>query len=207
MKIEGTTFIDGGLLSNNPTLEVLNEAALFRDRENTSFRCILSIGTGISQTKSERHSGLSSTQRALFASLRTSTQAVDSQVKERFPNKGIYWRFEPKEALELNRTGRDTLNVLRKAALYLRDDGDEKKTLAKVAQMLVQQRRARADTPAWESFALHVSYICKRAPCSSAFPNRQALLRHWERDHGNEVPDESTLANVEAELDDCRKFN
>jgi hypothetical protein len=183
LKIEGARFIDGGLLSNNPTLEVLKEAALFRDRGNTHFCCILSIGTGVSLTESKRHSGLSSTQKALFSSLRTSTATVNSQIRELFPDPDRYWRFESGESLEHNR-----------------------QELAKVARLLVKQRRARADTPAWESFALQVSYICKRIPCSQAFPNRQALLRHWERDHDEEVPDKSKLASIEAELDSCLQF-
>lgn len=210
IEIEGAKFTDGALLSNNPTLEVLKEAALFRDRGNTAFCCILSIGTGVAPTESQRHSGLSSTQRALFASLRTSTATVNSQIKELLPDPDCYWRFEPKEALEPNRQRRDTLeDILRKAARDLHKGGVEKQGLAKVARILVKQRRARADTPAWESFALHVSYTCKRTPCShsAAFPNRQALSRHWERDHDEEVPDESMLADVEAELDNCRQFN
>jgi hypothetical protein len=196
VKSEQVCFTDGGLLSNNPIVDVFQEAASFRDLGDTAFGCIVSIGTGVSQTSKPWHNGILATQRALVASLATSDATVDSQMKHLLQDSELdrYWRFEPQGIR------------LRLATLKFLDDTVAKQRLSKVARVLVRRRKERADTPAWESFAIQVSYVCSKIPCSLTYANRQALLRHWTWDHDYEFPDAPRLAEVEEELDLCRVY-
>jgi hypothetical protein len=138
--MEGASFVDGALLSNDPTLEVFKEAASFRDRGNTAFNCILSIGTGAPQRKSQRHNGLSSTQRALVASLRTSTATVSSQIKELFQDAELhrYWRFEAKDLSEPKHRGERALESFRRATHEHLENSTEKQRLVNIARVLVK---------------------------------------------------------------------
>src|SRR5262245_26936950 len=51
MEINGQRYFDGGMVSNNPILEVVNEARL-RYGETAEFRTVLSIGTGAADPSS-----------------------------------------------------------------------------------------------------------------------------------------------------------
>jgi hypothetical protein len=119
-----------------------------------------------------------------------------------------YWRFEAQGIPDPKYQGKKALERLRLTTLEFLDRSVAKQSLAKVVRVLVRQCRERADTPAWESFALQISYLCSKQPCgrSIVYPNRQALLRHWTWDQDDEFSDDSWLAKVEDELDLCRVF-
>jgi hypothetical protein len=95
MEINGQRYFDGGMNSNNPILEVIDEAYLLYGRSAT-FDVVLSIGTGATE--------LSSMGRGIQGFLKTviervtNTEAKHQECQKRFP--GIpYFRLNDEKEL------------------------------------------------------------------------------------------------------------
>lgn len=200
------SYVDGSVWSKNPTLEVIEEASAFRDMRETAIDFVVSIGTGTLNAKPPASGKKPSAQQVLIKSLSKSDAAVDEEIRTRFPDSEHYCRFEVQDTSELKPEKLEVLELLRKINLEFLEKNEARHRLVKVAEVLVSRRKERANTPAWESFAQHIRYVCNKEACNrpEPFSTRQALLRHWTQDHGYELPDTSALEKVEAELDQCR---
>jgi len=97
----GATLRDGGLLNNNPILQLMDELNV--EFPGQKIACVVSVGTGVGQTKVLGKSLISVAKAC--ASIATDTNATAQQFKRSFasesqPLHNRYFRFEVEQGLQ-----------------------------------------------------------------------------------------------------------
>jgi len=110
---------------------------------------------------------------------------------------------------ESGRKRRNLLKEIEKVTEeYLRNK-DVQEILCECANILVQRRRARAETSRWEAFAMGTRYRCMetKTKCfkkETRFLDREELLDHLVKDHNLPPPDPISFQRIEDLLDQGR---
>ena len=238
-KLGSGQFVDGSKLIRDPTLEVLKEiSSLLGVTESTAqsepvIDLLLSLGTD------EHHTWFYEKlihQKPSPQSSRSSTEYTSREdiSKEEGKLYREYHRFEVKDI---------KLGLLTRKKYYLREIEEaterwlntdhQREKITRYAQMLVEKRRARAQTDRWETFALGVRYACFHEGCRKTtqrrgeedggsrpgtnsnvdereeriFDTRGSFYDHLERRHGLlKMAARDTAFNIEDELDKGRRF-
>lgn len=204
-EIDEDGYVDASTYARNPTVEIFHEVERFERSEAIrpfGVGTILSIGV-----ESKNHN---KARDPLIKALARTTEKVDERihllmggVDDRYCRIKVPALFNDKAQgtkplVELRKDSKETIHELK----------ETRERIGQMARDLVRRRKERAITPAWESFALGVTYTCSKPGCTDKkFEDRQSLLRHWIRKHGYDYPDPSTIDEVEAELDDSQKFD
>jgi hypothetical protein len=211
MKIEGQKFVDAGFgTMNNPSWLVLNEVAR-EHRTRSAVEYCLSIGTGITPSslspKSRRT--LTRLSKAIPIIQQNKETGISSKIKVVKDNvdKTLYERWdvsalEPDDFRTVERKlwrNSDTLEHIRKSTAKYISSPDINASIQMAAKKLVQNRRRRATTPKWESFALGVVYICTESGCGNRteFRNRNELIAHMQKVHLLNSPGPDNVEKIE----------
>jgi len=211
MKIEGQKFVDAGFgTMNNPSLLVLNEVARVH-RTRSAIEYCLSIGTGItpSSLSPKPRRTLTKLSRAIPIIQQNKETGISSKIPVVKDNvdEALYerWDVSDLEQDDFRTVERklwrnsDTLDQIRKSTARYISSPDIKSSILMAAKKLVQNRRRRAATPKWESFALGVVYMCTESGCGNrtVFRNRNELIAHMQKVHLLNSPGPDNIEEIE----------
>ncbi|CZR65628.1 uncharacterized protein PAC_15528 [Phialocephala subalpina] len=215
VRIKGQKFLDGGLVSNNPTWLVMNEVCQMHGSRDSIDLC-LSIGTGCAPVRSKN--GISLTRVLMpykVGTPRQSQEQVGLEIEDGRYERCKYERFDIGSVWDVGSTKSEwklwrsdsTMDSIRNATSTYLNRQDIKKSLEEVAQMLVRQRRLRAKTSRWETFVFGVNYRCEANLCPTPqklWKNRDELVAHMQRSHNQESPGPDNIDAIEEMLERCK---
>jgi hypothetical protein len=211
-------YLDGSRSLRNPTWEVFNEIATLPSRGKVAVDLLLSLGTGdkrVIVTDIIWKLGLWSADKALLKSSKSSKPSDsvhERMLKLEKDEQFLYRRLTvPKipGGYFFEESGRKRRNLLKEIEKvteeYLRNK-DVQEILCECANILVQRRRARAETSRWEAFAMGTRYRCMetKTKCfkkETRFLDREELLDHLVKDHNLPPPDPISFQRIEDLLD------
>lgn len=167
VKIKGQKFLDGSLVSNNPTWLVMNEVSQMHGSRD-SIDLFLSIGTG--RPLPSKH-GIPLTRVLTSSKLvtpRRSQEQVGLEIEDDKYDRCKYERVDIGSFWDIGSTKSEwkpwrsdsTVNSIREATVTYLNRKDTRTSIEKVAKMLVRHRRLRAKTSRWENFVFGVNYRC-----------------------------------------------
>ena len=201
-KLGSGQFVDGSKQIRDPTLEVLKElTALLSEPGEPPIDMLLSLGTD------EHHAWFYEKLRKPSASPTPSPSQVDI-TKEEGKSYQHYHRFEVTN-IKLGLRKKYFLREIEEATEKWLAADEQKELIRLYAEMLVERRRARANTPRWETFALGVRYYCFHEGCKSAhkaFDSRGDFHEHLDRRHRLSKEAAKNTLDIERELDKGRRF-
>lgn len=167
MRIGENTFLDGGMGSSNPTMEIVKEFLSLSGEAKEAIGLVLSIGTGSLPLPASTNIGptyIRSVQRLVqrFVNETLSSERTH-EVTQFYASKSFtYKRFNVQEGLgnikmddwETKKNRNITLEQIEAATtLYLRQPSIQAE-IEETAEILVQNRRKRSQTSRWRSFCL-----------------------------------------------------
>ena len=189
------TFIDGGIVANNPAKVVLNEVG---QMHNHPPDMLVSIGTGTSPVDARPKKKVSIIESwvnmiNLVVDLATQSEATAEDVEETCSNSKVkYFRWTvPKDigSIKLDEWspcdgGENTKGKIFEATVDYLSDKSVHAKLLKCARNLVQARRERTITERWEGFARRIVYYCPEPACHSSKVSQTFFTRDELREHG-----------------------
>ena len=216
--IQNNTFGDGGLGSNNPVLEIFREVATMHGDNGCVVDLMVSIGTGeadfvkLHSSGPKKISSYLNATKALATDSAEQHKAMEGLLRIGGLDSVQYHRFNlPREQglknmkldewktagklrptkQGLKRRKESTLDKIKRLTrdYYTRDDVQEE--IRKVAQRLVNHRRARcSDKRKWELWATGIRYRCTEKRCDKSQklrPSRDDLEFHIRKVHPETV--------------------
>ncbi|KAK3995825.1 patatin-like phospholipase-domain-containing protein [Cladorrhinum sp. PSN332] len=208
-KLGSGQFVDGSKEIRDPTLEVLKEISVLLDNsQQPSVDLLLSLGTD------EHHAWFYEKllSRSRLRSASTASPSQQSVLSEEGKSYNQYHRFEvPNIKLGLRR--RHYLREIEEATKKWLEGDEQKASIRRYAEMLVDRRRERAETVRWETFALGVKYVCQHEGCKDkdnkgrGWGGRGDFYDHLERRHDLlKRAERGNVRDIEEELDAGRTF-
>ncbi|KAK4229386.1 patatin-like phospholipase-domain-containing protein [Podospora fimiseda] len=209
-KLGSGQFVDGSKEIRDPTLEVLKEiSALLDNTQQPSVDLLLSLGTDEHHTWFYEKIIFRSSTRPHRSSFAASQQSVLSEEGKSYNQ---YHRFEV-PGIKLGLKRRYYLREIEEATKKWLEDDQQKVSIRRYAELLVDRRRERAETVRWETFALGVRYICQYEGCKDkdnkgrGWGGRGDFYDHLERRHDlMKRAERGKVRDVEEELDAGRTF-
>ena len=166
MVINDDTFLDGGILCNNPAVEAFREVEQMNREGDATIALVLSIGTGVAHSMPQKpKAGIALYRKYLNIaeySMMTSTENVNHTMNILAARRGLaYHRLDVDTGLEGMRhddwnrgkdNGNSTRNRIEMATKKYLGKADVQRELEELAQNLVHQRRLRSQSREWELF-------------------------------------------------------
>ncbi|MCJ1345701.1 hypothetical protein MMC31_003910 [Peltigera leucophlebia] len=200
IKINESSYLDGGIGANNPSGLVLHEVMQMHSESKNPIDLLLSIGTG---TRA-RHSPLKSI---------ISTQTEDTHkrlLKMKTDKSFCYKRFDADGLGDIKQNSwkpkQSGTSTLQRIAAYTKRYLEREKVqeeLRECARKLVDSRRRRAETSDWEHFAFGIQYRCVKPNCISGariYKTRASLMEHLQKEHNAPPLDRENFAEIQALL-------
>ncbi|KAF1809400.1 FabD/lysophospholipase-like protein [Eremomyces bilateralis CBS 781.70] len=209
--IGGRSYLDGGMVANNPSRLALKEVEQMHEQLP---KLLLSLGTGMPDDYERLDQdallhgsymirGFGDTLKAI-SMLVTQTEKIHDDMSDLLANprqrpggvhrqKTEYFRFNVVgDAGEIplddwrGRNGEVTKARIRGNVMTYLSNQSVHEELIKCAQILVETRRARAETERWEAFAHEFAYFCPEKSCEKASASRIWFTRDELREHGTQ---------------------
>ena len=183
-------YIDGGIVTNNLSVEIYNSFAQAHGEDGHGIRVLINIGTGSSVTNITRHSKTSLT------GLSQITAASEKLTSEHLKAQRGYSRLDVGSGIGMMKfdnwkgaDGFETLDTLRTKTKEYVTSPVGRKEIAAAAKQVVHIRRLRStqrDLSQWERFCYGVRYVCTIKSCNYKvrdWVEPVGLRRHLESVH------------------------
>ena len=222
LKLEHDNFLDASFWATNPSLEVFNEIRAMQMHSTDSIGLLMSIGSGaVALPRTDLFSRLLRPRDALLWRANKSAASQTEVVHERMLNLTldgsiqVYRRLNVQKNLEdvgfdewkPKESGSTTRKIIEDATTKYLKQEEVRCILEDCAFRLVETRRARAQTPNWEGFALGIRYQCPFGDCTKAgtlYHVREDMLDHLQRLHLVPPPDPIHYRKVQDILNTAR---